>query len=102
MSKKIIIIAGPSGAGATVKGSLTAQSEPRGVRTTEESSVVQPGRNEEHRLSGGGIDRDFSLRKIVSTGYLGRRPRLVWRWAFGSEAQTAPSTHYHTNLTPAP
>lgn len=46
---------------ATIKESLTVQTELRRVRTTEDSSVVRtPGRNELLGLSGFGIGRAFS------------------------------------------
>lgn len=81
---------GDRDAGATVKKSLTVQTERRQVQTAEESSVVQTAR-------GQGMGRAFSPRAIVSPGFLGRCPRLVWRWAFGPKIQiiTAP-----TNTTP--
>ncbi|MBP9224803.1 MAG: hypothetical protein KBF76_13105 [Verrucomicrobiales bacterium] len=63
--------------------------------TTEESSVVQSA-------GGKGIGRAFSPREIVSTGFLGRCPRLVWRWAFGPETQTAPTARLHTSLGQRP
>ncbi len=63
--------------------------------TTEESSVVQS-------VGGKGIGRAFSPREIVSTGFLGRCPRLVWRWAFGPETQTAPTARLHTSLGQRP
>ncbi len=63
--------------------------------TTEESSVVQS-------IGGKGIDRAFSPREIVSTGFPGRCPRLVWLWAFGPETQTAPTARLHTSLGQRP
>ena len=102
---------------ATVKDSLTAQIERRWVRTTEDSSVVQAA-------GGKGICRAFSPRETGSTGFLGRCPRLVWRWAFGPESQTlranlrgrtvvwrwafgpetrtAPTARFHTSLGQRP
>jgi hypothetical protein len=49
-----------------------------------------------------GMGRAFSPREIVSTGFLGRCPRLVWRWAFGPETQTAPTARFHTSLGQRP
>src|SRR5690606_20500439 len=72
---------GDRDAGATVKKSLTVQTERRQVRTAEESSVLQTA-------GGQGMGRAFSPRAIVSPGFLGRCPRLVWRWALGPKIQT--------------
>ena len=80
---------------ATVKVSLTVQTEQLRRGTAEESSVVQTA-------GGKGIGRAFSPREIVSTGFLGRCPRLVWRWAFGPETQTAPTARLHTSLGQRP
>jgi hypothetical protein len=80
---------------ATVKESLTVQIQQRRRGTAEESSVVQTA-------GGKGIGRAFSPREIVSTGFLGRCPRLVWRWAFGPETQTAPTARFHTSLGQRP
>ena len=49
-----------------------------------------------------GIGRAFSPRETVSTRFLGRCPRLVWRWAFGPETQTAPTARFHTSLGQRP
>lgn len=79
---------------ATVKESLTVPMEHRRRGTAEDSSVVQrAGGNDVLGLRGIRIGRTFSPREIVSTGFLGRCPRLVWRWAFGPEAQAAPTAH---------
>ncbi len=67
----------------------------RGRATVKESSAVQTA-------GGEGIGRAFSPREIVSTGFLGRCPRLVWRWAFGPETQTAPTARFHTSLGQRP
>ena len=80
---------------ATVKESLTVQVEQLRRGTAEESSVVQTA-------GGKGIDRAFSPREIVSTGFPGRCPRLVWLWAFGPETQTAPTARLHTSLGQRP
>jgi hypothetical protein len=80
---------------ATVKESLTVQSEQLQRAIAEESSVVQT-------TGGKGIGRAFSPREIVSTGFLGRCPRLVWRWAFGPETQTAPTARFYTSLGQRP
>ena len=80
---------------ATVKESLTVQIEQLRRGTAEESSVVQTG-------GGKGIGRTFSPREIVSTGFLGRCPRLVWRWAVGPETQIGPTERFHTSLGQRP
>ena len=80
---------------ATVKESLTVQIEQMWRGTAEESSVVQTA-------GGKGIGRAFSPREFISTGLLGRCPRLVWRWAFGPETQTAPTARIHTSLGQRP
>ena len=80
---------------ATVKESLIVQIEQPRRGTAEEFSVVQT-------TGGKGIGRAFSPREIVSTGFLGRCPRLVWRWAFGRETQTAPTARLHTSLGQRP
>lgn len=49
-----------------------------------------------------GIGRAYSPREIVSTGFLGRCPRLVLRWAFGPETQTAPTARFYTSLGQRP
>lgn len=88
---------------ATVKESLTVQIEQLRRGTAEESSVVQTaGGNDVPGLLGIGIGRAFSPREIVSTGLLGRCPRLVWRWAVGPETQTAPTARFHTSLGQRP
>jgi hypothetical protein len=79
----------------TVKESLTVQIKQPRSGTAEESSVVQTA-------GGKGIGRAFSPREIVSTGFLGRCPRLVWRWAFGPETETAPTARFHTSLGQRP
>ncbi len=80
---------------ATVKESLTVQIQQQRRGTAEESSVVQTA-------GGKGIGRAFSPRETVSTGFLGRCPRLVWRWAFGPETQTAPTARFYTSLGQRP
>ena len=80
---------------ATVKESLTVQVEHLRRGTAEESSVVQTA-------GGKGIGRAFSPREFISTGFLGRCPRLVWRWAFGPETQTAPTARFHISLGQRP
>ncbi len=77
---------------ATIKESLTVQSEELQRATVEESSVVQT-------TGGKGIGRAFSPREIVSNGFLGRCPRLVWRWAFGPETQAAPRARFHASIS---
>jgi len=79
---------------ATVKESMTVQIEQLRRGTAEESSVVQTA-------GGKGIGRAFSPREIAS-GFLGRCPRLVWRWALGPETQTAPTARFHTSLGQRP
>lgn len=80
---------------ATVKDSLTVQIEQTQRGTAEESSVIQTA-------GWKGIGRAFSPRVIVSTGFLGRCPRLVWRWTFGPETQAAPTARLHTSLGQRP
>lgn len=80
---------------ATIKESLTVQIEQRRRRTAEDSSVVQAA-------GGKGIGRTFSPRQIIPIGFLGRCPRLVWRWAFGPQNQTAPTARSHTSLGQRP
>lgn len=89
MSAMVVMIAEPSGAGATVKESLTVQTEPRRMRTAGDSSVVRTaGGNEVQGFRGGGIGRAFSPRECGSLAILGRSPRLVWLWAFGPQEPT--------------
>lgn len=75
----------------------TAQGNYRGILGSSNG-----GRNDVLGLPGIGIGRAFSPREIVSTGFLGRCPRLVWRWAFGPETQTAPTARFHTSLGQRP
>lgn len=74
-----------------------------------EASVVKQhfttaadGHREVHGLRGIGMERAFSPRIFVTTGFLGRCPRLVWRWAVGPETQTAPTARFHTSLGQRP
>lgn len=59
--------------------------------TTEDSSVTQTAGAKD-------IGRAFSPWVIVSTGFLGRCPRLVWRWAFGPETQVTPRSRFHASI----
>ena len=54
------------------------------------------------KLIAQGIGRAFSPREFISTGFLGRCPRLVWRRAVGPETQTAPTVRFHTSLGQRP
>jgi hypothetical protein len=54
------------------------------------------------KLIAHGIGRAFSPREFISTGFLGRCPRLVWRRAVGPETQTAPTVRFHTSLGQRP
>jgi hypothetical protein len=97
------VIAPRSRGKGTVKESLIAPIEHWRRGTAEDSSVVQrAGGNDVLGLRGIRIGRAFSPRELVSTGFLGRCPRLVWRWAFGPETQTAPTARLHTSLGQGP
>jgi hypothetical protein len=50
------------------------------------------------KLIAHGIGRAFSPREIVSTGFLGRCPRLVWRWAIGPGTQVTPRSRFHASI----
>jgi hypothetical protein len=54
------------------------------------------------KLITAGIGRAFSPREIISTRYLGRCPRLVWRWAFGPCIDRAPKARFYTSLGQRP
>ena len=50
------------------------------------------------KLIAHGIGRAFSPQEFVSTEFLGRCPRLVWRWAFGPNTQVTPRSRFHAPI----